>query len=434
MLDYIKKTLSVLATQLLTLPLTLLAGILIARYLGPEGKGALAIMVLVATILKLISGLGIEFSNVFFLGKDKKLLNQIVTNNIIIWLLAAVSCVTIVFVAQEYVLKYLLPGFNRTLFYIALFIFPAFLWLSFSRAIFQGLESFKIYNFLKVSEPITKVIAVIVLVVLLRFGLRGGAIAMLLSYLLPAVLSVLILTKYAQPGFPINTRLCNRSIKYGLKGQIGIFFQFFNYRIDMFLVLFYLGAKSVGIYVVSVAIAELLWHIPNSVSTTLFPRISAQDKDSANEFTCRVSRGSIAVMLVVAVVLAIVSIVLIPAIYGRRFSASVTPLHILLPGVIFFGLVKILTSYMHGRGKPQYGSIVTVCSLFLTLTFDFLLIPSMKVQGAALATTIAYASSFVITLFMFVRMSKLKLTDFLVPDFLVVPRSILGILREKKQH
>lgn len=434
MFDYTKKTLSVFATQVLTVPLAILVGVLIARYLGPDGKGALAIMVLIATILKLIGGFGMEFSNVYFVGRNKNLLNQTLTNNILIWFFASVLCTAVVLLTQEYLLKYLLPGFNRMLFYIALLIFPPFLWLSFSRAIFQGLESFKIYNFLKVSEPLVKIIAVISLVVLLNGGLKGGAFATLLSYVLPALLSIFLLAKYARPHFPVNTSLFSKNIKYGLKGQIGIFFQFFNYRIDMFLVLFYLGEGSVGIYVVSVAIAELLWYIPNAVSTTLFPRISAKDKHSANEFTCKVSRGSLAMMLIIGLVIGILSIVLIPVIYGRSFSASITPLHILLPGVVFFGLVKILTSYMHGRGKPQYGSIVTVCSLFLTLTFDFLLIPSMKVQGAALATTIAYASALVITLFLFVGMSGLKLSSFLVPDFLIAPRFILGILREKKKN
>lgn len=434
MFDYTKKTLSVFATQILTVPLTILAGILIARYLGPDGKGALAIMVLIATLLKLIGGLGTEFSNVYFVGKNKNVLNQMFTNNILIWLFATIFCVTVVLVAQQYLLKYLLPRFNRTLFYIALLIFPAFLWLSFSRAVFQGLERFRIYNFLKISEPVTKIIAVVSLVVLLNGGLKGGAYAMLLSYVLPALLSIFLLAKYAQPHLPVNTKLFVQGMKYGLKGQIGIFFQFFNYRIDMFLVLFYLGQGSVGIYVVSVAIAELLWHIPNSVSTTLFPRISAKDKRSADEFTCKVSRVSLAIMLIVAIVIGITSIVLIPAIYGRSFSASITPLHILLPGVVFFGLVKILTSYMHGRGKPQYGSIVTICSLLLTLTFDFLLIPSMKVQGAALATTIAYVSSFFLTLFLFVGMSGLKFSSFLVPDFLVIPRFLVSVLREKKKN
>ena len=199
----------------------------------------------------------------------------------------------------------------------------------------------------------------------------------------------------------------------------------------MFLVSYYLSIREVGLYALSVVIAELLWYIPNSISITLFPKVSAKDRSSANEFTRRVSRALITIMLIAGSIICLIAPVLIRIFYGEQFTESVIPLRILLPGIIAFGMVKILTGHLHGRGKPQYGSIVTVCSLLLTILFDLLLIPRFGIIGAALATTFAYLFSLILTLFFFINMTGLSLKEILIPDFNVVYFVVQRILRIK---
>ena len=102
---------------------------------------------------------------------------------------------------------------------------------------------------------------------------------------------------------------------------------------------------------------------------------------------------------------------------SKILRISLVCCQVLLPGVFGFGLVKILTGYLHGRGKPHYGSIITICSLVLTLFFDLILIPRYAVVGAALATTLAYSFSLILTIYFFTKESGLKLKMFLIPDF-----------------
>lgn len=417
MSDYFKRTLSVLITNFSRLPLTLVAGILIARYLGPDGKGTLALIVLAATVLKLIGGIGIEFANVYYTSKNRRKIAEIFSNNIFIWIISTISIILLGLLLKDRLILTILPNLDPTFFNFVLFVFPLLLWLSFAHSMFQGLEKFKEFNFLRMAEPLTKCATIIVLVVILNMGLYGGVLAIALTYLLPTCLSVYLLLKLVKMKLQTNRFLLFESIKYGLKGQVGIFFQFFNYRLDMFLVNYFLDISAVGFYTVSVTLAELLWHIPNSVSLTLFPNVSSRDEESASRFTCKISRISISVMLISAIILGVLSIYIVPNLYGESFAASILPLQILLPGVIAFGLVKILTGYLHGRGKPLYASIVTICSLILTLIFDFLLIPKLGIMGAALATTIAYGFSLILTIYFFLKISGVKIHEFLVPDF-----------------
>ncbi|HEC79095.1 MAG TPA: hypothetical protein ENI34_08155 [candidate division WOR-3 bacterium] len=432
MSEYFKKTFSVLSTQVLILPLTVLAGIIIARFLGPAGKGSLTLIVLIATTMKLLGGMGMEFANVYYASKERKSLPNIISNNIVVWLFSTTVLICIFILARPFLCTSILKNIHPQIINFAIIVFPFILGYGFVQTLFQGLEKFKEYNILRISEPVTKLTLVVLLIIVFKLNIKGGFIAILLSYVVPVILSIVLIKNYVKYPLSINKKHLVKSIKYGLKGQVGIFFQFFNYRLDMFLVSYYLDIREVGLYALSVVIAEFLWYIPNSISVTLFPKVSAKDTRSANEFTRKVSRTSITIMLMAGSVICLVAPFLIRIFYGERFIESVIPLRILIPGVIAFGMVKILTGHLHGRGKPQYGSIVTVCSLLLTILFDLLLIPRLGITGAALATTFAYLFSFVLTLVFFVNVTGLSLKEILIPDFGSVYLVLRRIFRMKK--
>ena len=432
MSEYFKKTFSVLSTQVLILPLTVLAGIIIARFLGPAGKGSLTLIVLIATTMKLLGGMGMEFANVYYASKERKSLPNIISNNIVVWLFSTTVLICIFILIRPFLCTSILKNIHPQIINFAIIVFPFILGYGFVQTLFQGLEKFKEYNILRISEPATKLTLVVLLIIVFKLNIKGGFIAILLSYVVPVILSIVLIKNYVKYPLSINKKHLVKSIKYGLKGQVGIFFQFFNYRLDMFLVSYYLDIREVGLYALSVVIAEFLWYIPNSISVTLFPKVSAKDTRSANEFTRKVSRTSITIMLMAGSVICLVAPFLIRLFYGERFIESVIPLRILIPGVIAFGMVKILTGHLHGRGKPQYGSIVTVCSLLLTILFDLLLIPRLGITGAALATTFAYLFSFVLTLVFFVNVTGLSLKEILIPDFGSVYLVLRRIFRMKK--
>ena len=432
MISYIKKTLSVFATQVAILPITLITGILIARFLGPEGKGLLALIVLILTLLKLLGSLGLEFSNVYFISRNKNQINNVFTVNILITILANIVLILLLFFFRKSLIDLLLPTFDSKFFCFLYFLFLPFLWLNLTRTIFQGLENFKLFNILKFVEPAIKLIAIIMLVVIFKFGILGGMYALSLSLIIPAICATIFLLRKSKPKLSINRRFLRDTVKYGIKGQIGLFFQFFNYRFDMFLVSYFLSISAVGYYSISVTIAELLWYIPSSIATTLFPKIASQDKQTANRFICGIVSTSILILAITTFVVGIFAPLLIPVIYGRQFSQSTIPLQVLLPGIFAFGLVKILTSYLHGRGKPHYGSIVTVCSLIITILLDFILIPQMQITGAALATSVAYISSLILTIIFFTRNSGLRLHEFIIPSLNKI-KTTLALVNEAKK-
>ena len=54
--------------------------------------------------------------------------------------------------------------------------------------------------------------------------------------------------------------ILRQMLAFGLRGYVGNLLQFFNYRLDLFIVGILLGPAAVGIYTAAIGLAELLWH------------------------------------------------------------------------------------------------------------------------------------------------------------------------------
>lgn len=182
--------------------------------------------------------------------------------------------------------------------------------------------------------------------------------------------------------------------------------QFFNYRLDAFIVNVFLGAAAVGIYGAAVSLAEMLWYLPNAVSFVIFPKAAAATAEEMNRFTPRVFRLTLALTAAGAVALALLGGLLIRLIYGPAFAAAYLPLLVLLPGVVLLGGGKVLSNEMAGRGLVHYNSIISGLALILTVALDLLLIPRLGLSGAALASTAAYTVTFFIALLFYRSVSR----------------------------
>ena len=181
-------------------------------------------------------------------------------------------------------------------------------------------------------------------------------------------------------------RLCNHSQR--------VFLQFFNYRLDVFVLNFIAGPAAVGVYTVSVRLAELVWQMPNAASFVIFPRAAARSSHEMNRFTPRVFRWTLVLTATAALGLAVIARPAIRFIYGSAFDGAFLPMLLLLPGVVLLGGGKVLANDVAGRGFPHYNAIVSGTCLILTVLLDLLLIPDHGAAGAAVASTVAYVAVF----------------------------------------
>jgi O-antigen/teichoic acid export membrane protein len=181
-------------------------------------------------------------------------------------------------------------------------------------------------------------------------------------------------------------------VAYGSRTVLGTLLQFTNYRLDGFLLAGFAGPAVTGIYAVAVNVAEVLGYLPTAVESALFPAFARAAGDS--KAALRRALGIVVgVTTFGALILALVASWAIPRVFGSGFADSVRPLQLLLPGMIAIAIAKVLSSYLMGRGRPFETTLVSGVSAVGTIALDLVLIPRHGASGAAVASSLAYALS-----------------------------------------
>jgi O-antigen/teichoic acid export membrane protein len=257
-------------------------------------------------------------------------------------------------------------------------------------------------------------------------GLKGVLLAFWLS---PILLTILVMGlgvhwRLFEMRSKFSSSLWKPLINYGLKLHLGSIFQSLNYRFDMYLVAFFLGSASVGWYSVSVAMAEWLWLLPSVLGGTLMQRLANTDKKEVNTISGPINRLTAGILLVGTFLLGFLGKWVIRLLYGETFTPSLLPFLLLLPGIWAMGLWKNFMNDLAMRGYPAFKSYTSGIALILTLGLDILLIPLWGIEGAALASSVAYISAFLIALKYYC-----KITGFHPLDLLIIRRSDISQLK-----
>lgn len=394
--------------QALTLTFSLVTASITARWLGPEGKGMLAMIIMVPTLFQLFLGFGLVSANVYYTGANRIKVHQLTENTMAFSLLGTLIGVFIILLAfSGDLLRFLLPGVPPGYLALGMIALPFGLLSSNFSAVLQGLRRILTLNIINVIRSALSVVFMAVCLVWFELGLPGAIFATLTVHVIVFGSFVRLIKREGGSFVPRWDReIVRPTFTFGLKSYISNLMQFFTYRLDLFFINFFLGPAEVGIYSVSVVIAELLWQIPNATSFVLLPKSANSSPAEMNRFTPKVFKVIFIITLLGAIGLAILGRPFILVIFSKDFMGAYVPLLILLPGVVLLGVAKILANDVGGRGYPLYNSITAGVSLIVTILFDFLLIPAMGVAGAALASTIAYSMTFIFSVFIYIYVSR----------------------------
>lgn len=401
--QFVKDVGNTATIQILSLIISIGNAVIIARWLGPDGKGVVQLALLVPAILGLFLNGGIGVANVYYSG-NKQFDVPTLTANASAFTLIGTLVGLVLFVALFFTnsLAVILQGVPPWLLLFALVGFPIALFTGYLSTILQGLQQIYQLNWIRLSGSLTLLLATLIAVAGFGLGIFGAVAASIISTLVTFILLIRQLKKHGASFRPkYDWAVMGTTLKFGMRGYVGNVLQFFNYRLDVFIVNFFLGPASVGIYSVSVRLAELVWYFPNAVGFVIFPKAASSSRDQMNRFTPQVFRTTLIISLILGVGIALVGKQLINFVYTSAFSDAFLPMLVLLPGAVLLGTARVLTNDIAGRGYPQYNSISSGLSLVLTIVFDLLFIPKLGILGAALASSLSYLLTFVSAMFFY---------------------------------
>lgn len=443
MLKFIKDTLITFSTQIITVILGIPVAIVIARALGPEGKGAYSLIILIPALLALLSNLGIGIANVYFLRTRKHRITDLTSNSLVSSLVLGLSLAMAAITYFHFFRPSFLGDISMSILVIAVLMTPLLLLFENFRFLLLGKDKVNQYNLLNIIQAGTVLVLVLILVWTIKAGLLGAISAWSGAILLSAILSVLLVRKLTEVRWAFHLTALKDTVKFGVKSYLGNIIQFLNYRLDMFLVGYFINITAIGYYSISVALVEALWFFPSAAAMMVYAQTPELSKEQANISTPVICRNTLLITSLSALLLFVLGRLIISLFFGAVFLSALKPLWILLPGVVAFSVCRVLSNELAGRGKPIIITIMAAISLGVNIPLNLLLIPRWGITGAAFASTIAYAVATLVVLIAFVRETHINCYDLIIPkrkdiriylDFLSIirklkPRHLINILK-----
>jgi O-antigen/teichoic acid export membrane protein len=388
---FVENLATVFGGQLACGLVALLIEISYARLIGPAGRGQISLCMMVIAIGSTLGGLGGEVPIIIWAAEKKKALSEWLPS---IWVLGGAGCVAFDAVWGAIYWKWhpsFLRGITPPLAVLVLASVPAAVAIQYLLALFVGMEQFRKRAGVALVSQAVELTAFVALALLIGRTAAMAILGNLFGLLAAAAIAKLFLRESAsvrsEGGSPTGL---GPALSMGVRGQFGNVAMLFNYRLDVFVLNYFLNPAQVGLYALGVVISESLWQIPSAASVALFPRTARTVDRDANRFTCFVTRQVLLLAGAFGVAMALASPLAIPLIFGSRFAPSVAVIWWILPGTVALAAGKVMAADITARGKPEYNSIISIVVGGLTVVLDLVLIPRMGIRGAALASSIAY--------------------------------------------
>ena len=389
-MSFINKALGVFGTRVFMIGLSLISGIIVTRILGPTNRGALEILIVIPNLVVSFGNLGIGNANLYFIAKDKYPIETIVANSLSVSIILGGALFLLSLIFASFTTGNLFKGIPRFLFFIGFSTIPFFLFQRYAEYIFLGKELIHLRNKLNIFPAIISFSLILLLVVGLRMNILGVLITQVFGSIIALFTALYLLSKISKLQLRFSYKLFLESISYGIIPFLALVILNLNFRLDIFLIKYFLDNTQVGFYSLGVSLGEKMWLIPEAISLVLFASISNVDKKTADILTPKVCRITLLFVSCAALVLLPSGNYIITLLYGNQFKPSVTPFIILLPGIVAMTLYLLIHSDLTGRGKARITLKVFSYALLLNFALNVLLIPKMGINGAALASTISY--------------------------------------------
>jgi O-antigen/teichoic acid export membrane protein len=371
-----------------TLVLNLATGVVIARSLGPSGRGVLTAILTMTQVAATVFAVGAMAAVSYHVARNPDDCGRLVSTWMLILLPFAVLAVVVVelliptlFAAQSEHSKDLARLYAITL-VVTLFVQPI-------HGIITGERRTALWSWIRVSQPLTTLVILAALSIAGHLTLESALIATLVATVLTAALALApTLTRHGwkRPSVALGAA----TLAFGLKGLGSTVTQAVNMRLDLLIMPAFLGAASVGLYSVATNVSWLLVAISAPMWWLIMPTAAGQGSRGHRTILASfyVTLGA---SLALAVALAGSAGWLIPTVYGDDFSPAVTSLYVLLPGSVLLAGSTVMTSGIYAAGRPftattphLLGSVVTVGGLAL-------LLKEGGIEAAAAVTSTSYA-------------------------------------------
>ena len=395
--------------------------IVLGRVIGPSGNGEFAVLLTLASFVVLVFSLGLSTGLTYEVSRGWRARDAFAASYRLaagLGVLGAAAGFGFYLLTRHSIFD----SVELSLAVVTLTTVPAMMAVQFASSILLGRDRYEGYMALQLTTAAVLLFAASGLA--LAFELPGAVAGLAASGWITAAVGALLLSRLdGRATHPAQGGRMRHAFRFGLLAWGGNLLQQVNYRFDLLILAAYATASDVGVYSVALTLTGIAWILPHGLQMVIFPRTASLDAAagsgelSAEESDAAVTRGvrHSVLLLVPAGLIVAVLLVLVPLVYGSKFHQTVGLGFVLLPGVLALGVGKVLGSVVAGRGHPRYNLYTAAVVAAVTLALYFTLIPAYDEWGAAVASSISYLATAVISAVFFRRVLHIPLSAALIP-------------------
>jgi O-antigen/teichoic acid export membrane protein len=383
-----RSVLETYGTRVLVVAVTFTTAVVIARELGPTGRGFYAVAATVGAIGVQFGNLGLHASNIYHVAKDRALLPALIGNTLAV---VFAACVVTALSGIGLMFWPNLSPVHGTLLLLALASVPVGLAYMLTQGLLLGVNEVRAYNKIECTGKIMALV-LICLLALVHGGTAELFFGVTLSSVMLSFLWALLRLKRVSTKPPVlSLNVFRRSIGIGLNAYMIAFFGFLVLRIDLLMVKYMLGATEAGYYSISQVLAENTMMFPVVVGLLLFPKLSAiKEREEKLRLANKAVLVTAALMLPVVVIAALAAGPIISIAFGRNFLPAVAPFAWLMPGTYFLGIETVMVQLLNSEGFPPIIVVAWIADTIVNVAMNFWAIPRYGITGASFVSSICY--------------------------------------------
>ncbi len=366
--------------------LGIVTGVLLARGLGPAGRGAFFAVVLWPTVLGWLATLGLTKATIYYRARRREDERDLAS----IGLWTSLVGVVLALVAQPF-LPRLLHGYPEWVVgtgRLALFLVPIMALSDILMGLFEGAREYRLLTALRLSLPLFQAIGLIALFLAGWLTVTTAVWLWVVGTLLTCALQCWLIARRSGVAVRPRREVGQVAGRYALGYYPVLVADIAVSFVDQIMLVPVLSPADMGLYVIAKRAAVMI-DVPVAISQLLFAYVAPM---TARQGIVLAQRAAVAGVIVTGVLggaLLLVARPLLLLLYGEAFEGAVGPFQVLLVGTFAIGVRKILAEGLTGLGKPRYNSAGQLVALAVMGLLLWVMVPIGGILGAVWAVTIA---------------------------------------------
>ena len=378
-----------LATSAAIQGLNALTGILLARSLGPTGRGELAAVLLWPGILAAVGSLGVAEAATYETATESSPVRAVVGSS-----LGLAAAQSLALLAAGAVVTTLLHGRDGALVhsgYLFLAYIPLNLVAAYAMGIIAGRQRFPVYQALRLTVIVGSAAGLVLLAGMHALTVRGAVVTYLLANALTTAAALLVLQRQAVLSLAWHRETAGRLLAFGLRSHTTNVALLLNERLDQLVISLFLAPARLGLYVIAVTVTSATALIGAATAMVVLPLVAslhdpADRVAAATRYVGRVLVGAACVALPMMAF----TPELIRLLFGEPFAGAATVTRVLLAASVFLAANRVIGAVLKAVGRPLDAGMAEGLSLTVTAAGLALLLPRLELLGAGLTSLLAY--------------------------------------------